>query len=123
MEGIYKRRQQLPGMDAMYFMQPTKENIIMFLSDISGRKPLYREFTGSDLVLPQGSNSTSSQSLSQGLPLTKATKFACTFLPWFLALQPKCNHGAVFNHPRPPPSQRHPPAHLATQPAPAVIGH
>ncbi|KAK7330691.1 hypothetical protein VNO77_24889 [Canavalia gladiata] len=42
-EDIYKRRQPLPTMDAIYFIQPTKENIIMFLSDMSGRKPLYRK--------------------------------------------------------------------------------
>ncbi|XP_047158297.1 SNARE-interacting protein KEULE-like [Vigna umbellata] len=42
-EDIYKRRQPLPAMDAIYFIQPTRENIIMFLSDMSGRKPLYRK--------------------------------------------------------------------------------
>ncbi|XP_068465008.1 SNARE-interacting protein KEULE-like isoform X1 [Phaseolus vulgaris] len=42
-EDIYKRRQPLPAMDAIYFIQPTKDNITMFLSDMSGRKPLYRK--------------------------------------------------------------------------------
>ncbi|WJX94572.1 hypothetical protein P8452_75975 [Trifolium repens] len=42
-EDIYKRRQPLPTMDAIYFIQPTRENVIMFLSDMSGRKPLYRK--------------------------------------------------------------------------------
>ncbi|XP_015963760.1 SNARE-interacting protein KEULE [Arachis duranensis] len=42
-EDIYKRRQPLPTMDAIYFIQPTRENIIMFLSDMSGRTPLYRK--------------------------------------------------------------------------------
>lgn len=41
-EDIYKRRQPMPSMDAIYFIQPTKENIIMFLSDMSGRSPLYK---------------------------------------------------------------------------------
>ncbi|PQQ19928.1 SNARE-interacting protein KEULE [Prunus yedoensis var. nudiflora] len=42
-EDIYRRRQPLPSMDAIYFIQPTKENVIMFLSDMSGRAPLYRK--------------------------------------------------------------------------------
>ncbi|KAJ7952442.1 SNARE-interacting protein KEULE-like [Quillaja saponaria] len=42
-EDIYKRRQPLPSMDAIYFIQPNRENVIMFLSDMSGRAPLYRK--------------------------------------------------------------------------------
>ncbi|XAR70405.1 hypothetical protein NMG60_11027249 [Bertholletia excelsa] len=42
-EDIYKRRQPLPTMDAIYFIQPTKENVVMFLSDMSGRSPLYKK--------------------------------------------------------------------------------
>ncbi|XP_039128794.1 SNARE-interacting protein KEULE-like isoform X1 [Dioscorea cayenensis subsp. rotundata] len=42
-EDLYKRRQPLPSMDAIYFIQPTKENVVMFLSDMSGRSPLYRK--------------------------------------------------------------------------------
>ncbi|CAL5437157.1 unnamed protein product [Camellia sinensis] len=41
-EDIYRRRQPLPTMDAIYYIQPTKENVIMFLSDMSGRAPLYK---------------------------------------------------------------------------------
>ncbi|KAG8382373.1 hypothetical protein BUALT_Bualt05G0070700 [Buddleja alternifolia] len=42
-EDIHKRRQPLPTMDGIYFIQPTKENIVTFLSDMSGRSPLYRK--------------------------------------------------------------------------------
>ncbi|KAI4372719.1 hypothetical protein MLD38_010918 [Melastoma candidum] len=42
-EDIYRRRQPLPSSDAVYFLQPTKENVIMFLSDMSGRSPLYKK--------------------------------------------------------------------------------
>ncbi|GAV79454.1 Sec1 domain-containing protein [Cephalotus follicularis] len=42
-EDIYRRRQPLPSMDAIYFIQPSKENVIMFLSDMSGRTPLYKK--------------------------------------------------------------------------------
>ncbi|XP_021901873.1 SNARE-interacting protein KEULE-like isoform X2 [Carica papaya] len=42
-EDIFRRRQPLPSMDAIYFIQPTKENIVMFLSDMSGRSPLYKK--------------------------------------------------------------------------------
>ncbi|CAN0841865.1 SNARE-interacting protein KEULE [Linum grandiflorum] len=42
-EDIYKRRQPLPSMDAIYFIQPTKENILMFQSDMGGKKPLYKK--------------------------------------------------------------------------------
>lgn len=42
-EDIYRRRQPLPTMDAIYFIQPTQENVIMFLSDMSGRSPLYKK--------------------------------------------------------------------------------
>lgn len=42
-EDIYRRRQPLPTMDAIYFMQPTKENVVMFLSDMTGRAPLYKK--------------------------------------------------------------------------------
>ncbi|KAL1556786.1 STXBP unc-18 S1 [Salvia divinorum] len=42
-EDIHKRRQPLPSMDGIYFIQPTKENIVIFLSDMSGRSPLYRK--------------------------------------------------------------------------------
>ncbi|ANM57905.1 secretory 1A [Arabidopsis thaliana] len=42
-EELFKRREPMPGMDAIYFIQPSKENIVMFLSDMSGREPLYRK--------------------------------------------------------------------------------
>ncbi|KAK1560169.1 hypothetical protein Q3G72_023139 [Acer saccharum] len=42
-EDIHRRRQPLTTMDAIYFIQPTKENVIMFLSDMSGRSPLYKK--------------------------------------------------------------------------------
>ncbi|KMZ76137.1 Syntaxin binding protein 2 [Zostera marina] len=42
-EDIFKRRQPLPTMDAIYFIQPSKENVVMFLSDMSGRRPLYKK--------------------------------------------------------------------------------
>nr|GMD75005.1 SNARE-interacting protein KEULE-like [Ipomoea batatas] len=42
-EDIYRRRQPLPTMDAIYFIQPTKENVVMFLSDMAGKSPLYKK--------------------------------------------------------------------------------
>uniref|UniRef100_A0A0E0G8C9 SNARE-interacting protein KEULE n=1 Tax=Oryza nivara TaxID=4536 RepID=A0A0E0G8C9_ORYNI len=41
-EDLYMRRQPLPLMDAIYFIQPTKENIRIFMSDMSGKIPLYK---------------------------------------------------------------------------------
>ncbi|KAJ6804361.1 SNARE-interacting protein KEULE [Iris pallida] len=42
-EDLYKRRQPMKSMDAIYFIQPLKENVVMFLSDMSGKSPLYRK--------------------------------------------------------------------------------
>ncbi|CAK9173146.1 unnamed protein product [Ilex paraguariensis] len=42
-EDIHRRRQPLPTMDAIYFIQPTKENVVLFLSDMSGKTPLYKK--------------------------------------------------------------------------------
>ncbi|XP_076919019.1 SNARE-interacting protein KEULE-like [Bidens hawaiensis] len=42
-EEINKRRQPLPNFDAVYFIQPTIENVIILLSDMAGTTPLYRE--------------------------------------------------------------------------------
>ncbi|XP_010692247.2 protein transport Sec1a [Beta vulgaris subsp. vulgaris] len=42
-EDLFRRRQPLPSLDAIYFIQPSKENIVMFLSDMSGREPLYKK--------------------------------------------------------------------------------
>ncbi|OAY49306.1 protein transport Sec1a isoform X1 [Manihot esculenta] len=41
-EELFKRREPLPSMDVIYFIQPSKENVVMFLSDMSGREPLYK---------------------------------------------------------------------------------
>ncbi|GMP61812.1 hypothetical protein CsSME_00024127 [Camellia sinensis var. sinensis] len=43
-EDLFRRRQPLPSMDAIYFIQPSKENVVMFLSDMSGREPLYKKY-------------------------------------------------------------------------------
>ncbi|KAJ9549845.1 hypothetical protein OSB04_022388, partial [Centaurea solstitialis] len=43
-EDINKRRQPLPTMDAVYYVQPTKENVMMLVNDMAGRTPLYREY-------------------------------------------------------------------------------
>ncbi|KAH6817814.1 secretory 1A [Perilla frutescens var. frutescens] len=42
-EDLFKRREPMPSMDVIYFIQPSRENLIMFLSDMSGREPLYRK--------------------------------------------------------------------------------
>ncbi|CAA0842665.1 Protein transport Sec1a [Striga hermonthica] len=42
-EDLFRRREPLPSMDAIYFIQPSKENVVMFLSDMSGREPLYKK--------------------------------------------------------------------------------
>ncbi|KAJ4706289.1 SNARE-interacting protein KEULE [Melia azedarach] len=42
-EDLHRRRQPLPSMDAIYFIQPIKENVVMFLSDMSGKSPLYKK--------------------------------------------------------------------------------
>ncbi|KAF3440248.1 hypothetical protein FNV43_RR18531 [Rhamnella rubrinervis] len=42
-EDLFRRREPLPSMDVIYFIQPSKENIVMFLSDMSGREPLYKK--------------------------------------------------------------------------------
>ncbi|KAK8584390.1 hypothetical protein V6N12_068634 [Hibiscus sabdariffa] len=43
-EDIFKRREPLLSMDAIYFIQPTIENIIMFLSDMAGKTALYKKY-------------------------------------------------------------------------------
>ncbi|XP_071735127.1 SNARE-interacting protein KEULE-like [Rutidosis leptorrhynchoides] len=40
-EVINMRRQPLPTMDAVYYIQPTKENVVMLVADMAGRTPLY----------------------------------------------------------------------------------
>ncbi|KAM0046023.1 putative sec1-like protein [Helianthus debilis subsp. tardiflorus] len=42
-EDINKRRQPLPNLDAVYYIQPTKENIAMLLADMAGKSPLYKD--------------------------------------------------------------------------------
>ncbi|KAH9626957.1 hypothetical protein KSS87_005726, partial [Heliosperma pusillum] len=42
-EDLFRRREPMPSLEAIYFIQPTKENIVMFLSDMSGREPLYKK--------------------------------------------------------------------------------
>ncbi|GAA0150901.1 membrane trafficking regulatory protein [Lithospermum erythrorhizon] len=42
-EELFKRREPLPSLDAIYYIQPSKENVVMFLSDMSGREPLYKK--------------------------------------------------------------------------------
>ncbi|XP_071707491.1 SNARE-interacting protein KEULE-like isoform X2 [Rutidosis leptorrhynchoides] len=42
-EQISKRRQPLPNMDAVYYIQPTEENVVKFVSDMAGKTPLYRD--------------------------------------------------------------------------------
>ncbi|KAL8111413.1 protein transport Sec1a-like [Apium graveolens] len=42
-EDLYRRREPMPSMDVIYFIQPSKENVVMFLSDMSGREPFYRK--------------------------------------------------------------------------------
>ncbi|KAI3974256.1 hypothetical protein MKX01_030925, partial [Papaver californicum] len=42
-EDHHMRRQPMPTMDAIYFIQPLRQNVAKFLSDMSGRQPLYRK--------------------------------------------------------------------------------
>uniref|UniRef100_A0A0D6QYN7 SNARE-interacting protein KEULE n=1 Tax=Araucaria cunninghamii TaxID=56994 RepID=A0A0D6QYN7_ARACU len=42
-EDVSRRRQPLPAMEAVYFIQPLKENVRMFISDMSGKSPLYKK--------------------------------------------------------------------------------
>ncbi|KAI3792568.1 hypothetical protein L2E82_06451 [Cichorium intybus] len=42
-EQISKRRQPLPSMDAVYYIQPTQENIAKLVADMAGKSPLYRD--------------------------------------------------------------------------------
>ncbi|CAH1444055.1 unnamed protein product [Lactuca virosa] len=43
-EQIHKRRQPVPSMDvAVYYIQPTKENLHFLLANMAGKVPLYKE--------------------------------------------------------------------------------
>ncbi|KAJ0043570.1 hypothetical protein Pint_18223 [Pistacia integerrima] len=52
-EDINRRRQPLPSMDAIYFIQPTKENVLLFLSDMSGKSPLYKKYVKEFMYYPK----------------------------------------------------------------------
>ncbi|KAI7732338.1 hypothetical protein M8C21_000348 [Ambrosia artemisiifolia] len=39
-EDISKRRQPFPKLDAVYYIQPTKENVVILLSDMAGKTPM-----------------------------------------------------------------------------------
>ncbi|OMO68639.1 Sec1-like protein [Corchorus olitorius] len=41
-EDIHRKRQPFPFIDAIYFIQPSRDNIAILLSDMSGETPLYR---------------------------------------------------------------------------------
>ncbi|XP_071705895.1 SNARE-interacting protein KEULE-like [Rutidosis leptorrhynchoides] len=41
-EIINMRRQPFPTMDAVYYIQPTKENVVTLVSDMGGKRPLYK---------------------------------------------------------------------------------
>ncbi|XP_019089540.1 PREDICTED: protein transport Sec1b-like isoform X1 [Camelina sativa] len=41
-EVITKHRQPMTSMEAIYFIQPTQENVTTFLSDMTGKSPLYK---------------------------------------------------------------------------------
>ncbi|KAI3768230.1 hypothetical protein L2E82_18744 [Cichorium intybus] len=62
-EDLFKRRQPMPSMDAIYFIQPIKENIVMFSSDMSGREPLYRKYVPHKLLLAGSCLCSSSERL------------------------------------------------------------
>ncbi|KAI3974632.1 hypothetical protein MKX01_029622 [Papaver californicum] len=42
-EDLHMRRQPMPTIDAIYFIQPLRQNVAKFLSDMSGRQPLHRK--------------------------------------------------------------------------------
>ncbi|CAH1448047.1 unnamed protein product [Lactuca virosa] len=42
-EQVFKRRQPMPGMDVVYFVQPTDENLALFMHDMTGRTPMYKK--------------------------------------------------------------------------------
>ncbi|KAJ7563781.1 hypothetical protein O6H91_03G125500 [Diphasiastrum complanatum] len=41
-EDLNKRRQPLPALDAVYFIQPSRESIKKFVADMAGSSPLYK---------------------------------------------------------------------------------
>jgi syntaxin-binding protein 1 len=42
-EVITKHRQPMTAMEVIYFIQPTEENVTAFLSDMTGKSPLYKK--------------------------------------------------------------------------------
>ncbi|XP_024530401.1 SNARE-interacting protein KEULE [Selaginella moellendorffii] len=42
-EDLNRRRQPLPALDAVYFIQPSRESVKKFVSDMSGKSPLYKK--------------------------------------------------------------------------------
>ncbi|GMN23236.1 hypothetical protein TIFTF001_000035 [Ficus carica] len=43
-ENLYKIRRPYPSVIAVYFIQPTEENVDRFLLDMAGKSPLYRKY-------------------------------------------------------------------------------
>lgn len=42
-ENITKQRQPMTSLEAIYFIQPTESNVNAFLSDMTGKSPLYKK--------------------------------------------------------------------------------
>ncbi|KAI3495029.1 hypothetical protein L1887_37141 [Cichorium endivia] len=42
-EQAFRRRQPMPSMDAVYFVQPTDDNLGHFMADMTGRTPMYKK--------------------------------------------------------------------------------
>jgi len=42
-EDLNKRRQPLPALDAVYFIQPSQESVRKFMQDMSGKSALYKK--------------------------------------------------------------------------------
>ncbi|KAG6548880.1 hypothetical protein Mapa_009643 [Marchantia paleacea] len=42
-EDLNKRRQPLPALEAVYFIQPTRDSVQKFMGDMNGKSPLYKK--------------------------------------------------------------------------------
>ncbi|KAL3694828.1 hypothetical protein R1sor_008479 [Riccia sorocarpa] len=42
-EDLSKRRQPLPALEAVYFIQPTRDSVQKFIADMAGKSPLYKK--------------------------------------------------------------------------------